>query len=590
MTTLMTMDKDQQHMTERILNLTLEIIYLLTGEDCEVVKKTSGEQLALSSRHHCPSPITVLLPHSLTPERKVKKIFDVINKMVLLLTGKECQYLEEHKDLYEDIMMENQPPLTSLDGSSNRNPPETCTGSLYSQDCTQEGLTIPHQDQDEEHIVMKVEVKDEVTYVRGEQQSMEEGEIMVIIKEEECSPRPDGSSNRNPPETCTGSLYSQDCTQEGLTIPHQDQDEEHIVMKVEVKDEETYVRGEQQSMEEGEIMVINKEEECSPRPDEQNDWNTSDEHLTSSLDYNAEDNKVTQHSSGGNHSPQNTHQRVYRVDSPTDLSNHEEPFHTSHTVTPKSHSANRATFPSNSESLKTSTDRQRIEKKYPCPECGKYYIKKSLILHRRIHSGERPFSCSECGKAFIKKGNLLKHQRIHTGERPFSCPYCKKAFSEIGNLLRHQKIHTGERPFSCTDCGKCFIQKADLHKHQKTHTGERPFSCSECGKCFSHKGDLRKHQTTHTGERPFSCSECGKGFIQKSDLSKHLRTHTGERPFPCSECGKCFTFKKNLRVHQKTHNGELPFTCLECGKGYMGKRSLTKHQSTHDLQCRLGKA
>ncbi|XP_068112464.1 zinc finger protein 154-like [Hyperolius riggenbachi] len=507
MTTLMMMDKEQKHMTERILNLTLEIIYLLTGEDCEVVKKTSGEQLALSSRLHCPSPITVLLPHSLTPERKVKKILDVINKMVLLLTGKECQYLEEHKDLYEDIMMENQPPLTSLDGSSNRNPPETCTGSLYSQDCTQEGLTIPHQDQDEEHIVMKVEVKDEETYVRGEQQSMEEGEIMVIIKEEECS----------------------------------------------------------------------------PRPDEQNDWNTSDEYLTSSLDYNAEDNRVAQHSSGGNHSPQNTHERVYRVDSPTDLSNHEEPFHTSHTVTPKSHSANRATFPSNSESLKTSTDRQRIEKKYPCPECGKYYIKKSLILHRRIHSGERPFSCSECGKAFIKKGDLLKHQRIHTGERPFSCPYCKKSFSEIGNLLRHQKIHTGERPFSCTDCGKCFIQKADLHKHQKTHTGERPFSCSECGKCFSQKGDLRKHQTTHTGERPFSCSECGKGFIQKSDLSKHLRTHTGERPFPCSECGKCFTVKRNLRVHQKTHNGELPFTCLECGKGYMVKRSLTKHQSTHDL-------
>ncbi|XP_068115157.1 zinc finger protein 585A-like [Hyperolius riggenbachi] len=499
MTTSVRMDKDQSHVTERILNLTLEIVYLLTGEDCKVVKKTSGEQLALSSGLHGPSPITVLLPHSLIPERKVKRMLDVINKMILLLTGKvpircqdafvyfsiqEWQYLEGHKDLDENIMMENQSPLTSSDGSSNRNPPETCTGPLYSRDCPQEDLTIPHQYQDEEHIVMKVEVKDEETYVRGEEQSMEKGEIMVGIKEEECSPRPDGH----------------------------------------------------------------------------NVWRTSEKHLTSSSDYNAGDNRVTQHSSGGNHSPQNTHQQVYCVDIPTDLTNRKEPFHTSHTVAPsiypKSYSAIRLPFPSNSEpfiSLKTSTVRQRIEKKYPCSECGKYYIKKSLILHQRVHSGERPFPCSECGKAFIQKGDLLKHQRSHTGERPFSCSYCKKTFSEIGNLLRHQKIHTGERPFSCTDCGKSFIQKADLRKHQKTHTGERPFSCSECG----------------------------KGFMEKQHLFLHQRTHTGERPFPCSECGKCFTDKRNLRMHQRTHNGERPFTCLECGKGYTVKGSLTKHQNTH---------
>ncbi|PIO13205.1 hypothetical protein AB205_0091320 [Aquarana catesbeiana] len=48
------------------------------------------------------------------------------------------EFLKEHKDLYQDIMVES---------SSYRNPPERCPRSLYSRDSTQEGHTIPHHHQ-----------------------------------------------------------------------------------------------------------------------------------------------------------------------------------------------------------------------------------------------------------------------------------------------------------------------------------------------------------------------------------------------------------------------------------------------------------
>ncbi|KAM5127484.1 uncharacterized protein ACMZJ9_020582 [Mantella aurantiaca] len=109
--------------------------------------------------------VTIMVPppHSLKPERNnTKKILEVIQKMIGLLTGEvpircqdvtvyfsmeEWEYLEGHKDLYKDVMMDNQPPLTSPDGSSNRNPPERCSHPLYSQDSTQKDLTIPHHHQ-----------------------------------------------------------------------------------------------------------------------------------------------------------------------------------------------------------------------------------------------------------------------------------------------------------------------------------------------------------------------------------------------------------------------------------------------------------
>ncbi|XP_077322726.1 gastrula zinc finger protein XlCGF48.2-like [Lithobates pipiens] len=77
MMTIMSMEK-------RILDLTLEIIYLLIGEGYTVVKKTSGESVTFGS-HQIGSP-----RHStvLSSERNCnEKILEATKKMMELLTG-----------------------------------------------------------------------------------------------------------------------------------------------------------------------------------------------------------------------------------------------------------------------------------------------------------------------------------------------------------------------------------------------------------------------------------------------------------------------------------------------------------------------
>ncbi|RMB99812.1 hypothetical protein DUI87_23589 [Hirundo rustica rustica] len=103
--------------------------------------------------------------------------------------------------------------------------------------------------------------------------------------------------------------------------------------------------------------------------------------------------------------------------------------------------------------------------------------------------------CGECGKGFNQRSKLIIHLKIHTGERPYECGECGKSFSQRSHLICHQRIHTGERRYKCGECGKGFIQRSKLIIHLKIHTGERPDKCPEvseklqspCAQADSHK-------------------------------------------------------------------------------------------------------
>ncbi|XP_077322400.1 uncharacterized protein LOC143956163 isoform X4 [Lithobates pipiens] len=529
--TSMSMEENLSRMAEKILDFTLEIIYLLTGESFP----------PLNSDDH----LTITMPstHSLKPNRNNEnKILEVINKIIDLLTLEEWEYLKRHKDLCKDAMMENKPPHTSPDGSSNGNPPERCPRPPYSRDSTQEDHTIPHHHQvdrssngkpperclrppnsrdftQEDHTIPHHHQVDRSSNGKPPERCLrppnsrdstqedhtishksinqsdcsvkkgikEEDEVGVMEKFLEGHKDPfknimmEPSGDTNPPERCPRPLYSWDSTKEDHTIPHHPQGEERINIKVEVKEEEVQmdVGGDQPSTEEVGMNMKSEQEDFSPplNTDGCDVRNSSERRLLLSPDCNSEDNVIPQDPTGGNPNTPNIHHR---------------------------------------------------------PSCPETSMDPSDQSHIKIHTGDHHYSCPECGKSFSKKGDLDEHKRIHTDgcdvrnsseRRLLLSADCKSEDNVItqdppGGNQNTQNIH--HRP-SCPETSmdpsdQSHIVSADVNLRSHTadkstdpsnpeetslplegiHGYEKLFSCSECGKCFNKKGNLDKHKRIHT--------------------------------------------------------------------------------------------
>ncbi|XP_063814416.1 gastrula zinc finger protein XlCGF53.1-like [Pseudophryne corroboree] len=489
------MDKDRNQVTDRILNLTLEIIYLLTGEDYVPLKKLS-EHVAPSGSPQMSEalttskiPITESPPHA-HDRSNDRRILELTNKIIQLLTGEvpircqdvtvyfskeEWEYLEEHEDLYKEAMMENHRPHTSLDKLKGKNFPSTYQPNFQAADRVAEN--------------------------KNGGRSNPRSECLKIYKPPE---RPDRSESD------------------------------------ESSDSEDSSSGEEEDLPDTDLYIHTQYTATDAQTDDDSDSSDEDVIYIS-----------TQHT-------ETKHPPLYRreIPVPRPVGNRlhfYNPRALGYRPTPirQVAKANINTQKINNMLIKygelnrrvnvkpnvkpTPPPRQTLQttrKLYNCSECPRYFASNAeMMRHLRLHRRKK-LTCSDCGKLFPYKSHLVRHQSVHTGEKAFVCSECGENFLCKSHLVTHLRTHTREKPLVCQDCGKHFSCNSALVTHRRIHTGEKPFICPICGKAFAQSSNLLSHQRGHTGVKKFICRECGKSFAQKNDLSRHLKIHRGQIAFP----------------------------------------------------------
>uniref|UniRef100_A0A8C5WG28 C2H2-type domain-containing protein n=1 Tax=Leptobrachium leishanense TaxID=445787 RepID=A0A8C5WG28_9ANUR len=641
-------DTARDPLSQRILDLTLEMLFLLTGEGHMVVK--IHEMVSDSSRHQISeghgrsqSFNTEPPPHSGIHEQNHEKILELSNQIIRLLTGEvpircedvtvylsmeEWEYVERHKELYEDVMMEDHQPVITPDKSVWGE--FHAAVSLWDIGC-ENGSEILSNNVEKDLNKTRKGRAESATYTEreslaSEERHVPEKEIYPITEPPEYSP-PD---IKEEPASCDeGNLTDSDMYEPPQYTQYSHTDfkkesppweEENLTdtdmykhtEKIKLESTSTGAEAESHLPEQTQteyLRIVIKEE-----PDSCDEGNLTDsdmyeppEHTQTecSADNNGEYVKSNPNPVEINHSEsliesRKPDHRIYYTDPLTQNSVYKGHSAPSSEMAKVSYSESDlkiletsyieeqhfSTMVSgeNSTMMTTLTHQQVqiLEQPFSCRECGRIFTDSiALKKHQRIHTGKKRFTCSECGKCFKRTACLASHKRIHIGEKPFKCTECGKCFIRSHSLKLHKRIHTGEKPLICVECGKCFALASSLAIHKTFHSGVKSFLCFDCGKCFASSSDLRRHTRIHTGEKPFKCDECGKCFSHSSSLVSHKRIHTGEKPFHCIECGKCFTKGSNLAQHKMIHTGEKPFLCVECGKCFILATQLAVHKRIH---------
>ncbi|XP_063793660.1 zinc finger protein 888-like [Pseudophryne corroboree] len=400
---------NKKQLTDKILNHALGIIYLLTGEEYVVIKKTTPHNTM----------------HLLTGEVPIK-----CGDISIYFSMEEWDYIEEHKDLYKDVVVKNHQSLSAL-----RMQTEQCS-DLLEEDVECVSIKDAEEDANSKEDIDPIALSPNIPV----------GEVTDhILTVEQVEETDEGSKLKDEEERIT------DITDDSVGM--RTLEESHQVASTEGLLQSTYVPQEYQ------------EEEFDPNF-------TNESYDVANLISSSLCGQPKPFSLDEKYIPENNGswenvQHLKRKSRKQDLHSKKdyidlETIHEDDQIDE---------FDSNFSYKHCLDVHQESSTPYICGECGRCFISEpALAEHMKKHSVEKPHRCNECGREFEYRSRLIVHQKTHSGDKPHKCNECGKDFNYRSRLLVHQRKHTGVKPHKCNQCGKQFDYKSHLLRHQRTHT------------------------------------------------------------------------------------------------------------------------
>ncbi|CAN2391688.1 hypothetical protein PRIEUP_LOCUS1728 [Pristimantis euphronides] len=610
---------DMSDITEKILKLTLEIIYLLTGEDYSVVNKTSKHVRTIHATSCQPRgllcktvcPITDPPPLSDVRENNSnRKILEVTKKIIQLLTGEvpvrcedvivcfsmeEWEYVEGHRDLYKHLMMENRPYFGSSDFPSSENLSKKLNVQMLSPDTTcEDHSSTLCKSRSKSNVFEDVE---ELTLgIQHEQLA----NTSTCIKCTQTEPFESGKQL-----LCEDKAHVVSMSTENTLMGYSssafrsykegdNKDSNFCLLTEQMQSTPDQIGSEVESVQDGIVAFNNiykptylKSTTLTGRSTE---WATNlnyVEYPVIAHNINTQDaSKCIIEVATVCEDDNFTSTGIY---TPTD---HKSILHASDKIEEIPMSWGKDIVYTNiyaPEEL-TQVDLTSIKKELVSLENESLPLQNICIPPKPME--EKAVSVSSRGDAV--QWNRHQAKRVSYSSLENASPNIKTEYDQ-GDFANHPatsgKTQPTNAPDNPEDCNKAiktenmsvrnYTTNSENNHGRAAYAESQMYCCSDCKKWFSNDRNLANHRLVCRGRKPHVCSSCGKCFASASYLVIHERIHTGEKPYSCSHCGKSFTRKPDLIRHERIHTGEKPFSCPECGKRFTSVSNIFMHRRIH---------
>ncbi|KAF2357875.1 BTB/POZ domain [Trinorchestia longiramus] len=170
------------------------------------------------------------------------------------------------------------------------------------------------------------------------------------------------------------------------------------------------------------------------------------------------------------------------------------------------------------------------------------------------------FQCILCNLICTCESELSLHYHSHRREDGhYCCCYCSFATRDRSNLVIHHRIHTGEKPFQCFFCSYMSRSPYGLRSHyeKEKHPLHELANCPKCPFASKSSKELEEHllYSHPEGDVPYLCSQCPFLASNVSQYVGHMLSHPPvTKAWFCTECYYCTHDPKSFHFHVRTRH------------------------------------